>query len=664
MGNKAIWRSGCSAVLALVVLAPAGGAEPARESTLAKVRELVETDPRGAEAALEFLLKGDLSAPQRVDALVLKGRALVSLGRLEEAGRTADEAVHLAAGLQDEARRLDGETVRCGVLAFQGHYAEALEPTRQAYQKARALGLKPQEARLANLLGAVHNFNGQVVLAIDYYLNALRLAEELGEKRTRLQILHNLGGLYLVSHSTDKCLSTLEQALPEARKSGGPELLAGLLVTKASALEQAGRVPEEVQALEEALEVSRRSGLIRVEATALANLADLNLTLGHFEKAKAMAEQAQVLCGEMGDRFQQLTTKVTQAQAMAHLGHRDQAIQIMREALAAFQQGGHPLEVMQLQGILAETLEAAGRYREALDVYKAFKASSDGVMQKEGQNAIARFREQYEAERREREIEDLTVENRVQTAELKRRRIQHLLTVGGIVSLAVIVALLAMRQRAVKRTQRQLRELNARLEELSLTDPLTGLWNRRYFETRIEDEAAHARRQAQAGESVRLGMLLLDIDHFKPLNDTEGHVVGDQVLRILGQRFAETLRQSDITIRWGGEEFLVLSRETTEEGLRDLAMRVLEAVNGAPFEAGGKLLRVTCSIGFCLYPIGGDLDWKQALEVADWALYRAKDGGRDCAVGVQAGPGLQGGQGREVLGNLEESLAQGLLQLV
>jgi two-component system cell cycle response regulator len=171
-----------------------------------------------------------------------------------------------------------------------------------------------------------------------------------------------------------------------------------------------------------------------------------------------------------------------------------------------------------------------------------------------------------------------------------------------------------------------------RLVLSGLTDILTGWHNRRYLERRLPEELARAQRYEQP-----LSALLLDVDHFKDINDTHGHHVGDRVLREIAQRVKGALRATDVTVRYGGEEFAVLLPQTSLDDAAELAERIREAVGCAPCVAGDPLVAVTLSIGAAecrpqagsgaLRPLGEAL-----LKAADQALYRAKTGGRNQVV--------------------------------
>ncbi len=186
------------------------------------------------------------------------------------------------------------------------------------------------------------------------------------------------------------------------------------------------------------------------------------------------------------------------------------------------------------------------------------------------------------------------------------------------------------------------------LEESALTDPLTGLRNRRFIVQRMDDDLRLVRRQfeeaqrrgAPPPEDADLCFVMVDLDHFKSINDQHGHPAGDAVLVQMRERLQEVFRESDYLVRWGGEEFLVVARGTSREGLPELAERARNLVASRPFVLpGGAPLSVTCSIGYACFPLNvanpRAEHWSEALALADAALYAAKREGRNRWVGVQ-----------------------------
>lgn len=187
---------------------------------------------------------------------------------------------------------------------------------------------------------------------------------------------------------------------------------------------------------------------------------------------------------------------------------------------------------------------------------------------------------------------------------------------------AAITAAVAVIQRA--QVVENARADNARLERLAQTDPLTQLLNRRAFTERLQQEMERALRY-----DASLALLLVDLDHFKAVNDTHGHLVGDDALRDLARLLLETVRTADVVARYGGEEFLVLLPETDDAGAEGFAERIRQAVEAHRFDSGGATLRLTASLGVALFPAPRVHTAEDLFVRADAALYRAKADGRN-----------------------------------
>ncbi|MCU6433583.1 GGDEF domain-containing protein [Undibacterium sp. Jales W-56] len=202
----------------------------------------------------------------------------------------------------------------------------------------------------------------------------------------------------------------------------------------------------------------------------------------------------------------------------------------------------------------------------------------------------------------------------------------------------------------LQKTQLQLEQALKELEEASLTDPLTGLKNRRFLSQNIEADVALSVRSYQASSTPEeptgpkdtdLLMFLVDLDHFKQVNDKYGHAAGDAILVQIRQRLQQVFRDSDYLIRWGGEEFLIVARGTSRDRAEELAERVRNIVAEIPFQLEGDVfIGQTCSIGFACFPFvkayPRAIDWQDVIDIADIALYSAKHCGRNSWVGLHA----------------------------
>ena len=216
-------------------------------------------------------------------------------------------------------------------------------------------------------------------------------------------------------------------------------------------------------------------------------------------------------------------------------------------------------------------------------------------------------------------------------------RFRVLVTLGTMFAMAFLIFFKHYR------LNEELKRTNKVLQEASLTDPLTGLRNRRYFLSTIEGEVDHVLRSYADNRDQRtrdLVFYLIDADNFKEVNDRYGHDVGDRVLVEMACRISSAIRHSDVLVRWGGEEFLILSRYTDRTEAKTLSARVLAAVSDTPFtlKNPNETICRTCSIGWAAFPwLSEDpeiVNYEQVLNFADRALGEAKRAGKNRAVGL------------------------------
>jgi polar amino acid transport system substrate-binding protein len=188
-----------------------------------------------------------------------------------------------------------------------------------------------------------------------------------------------------------------------------------------------------------------------------------------------------------------------------------------------------------------------------------------------------------------------------------------------LVGLGILLLLLLLRELVVRQYKIKLQALNKELEQLSNTDPLTGIANRRSLNHAFEKEINRADRYRSTFSAV-----MLDVDHFKEINDNFGHHAGDHVLKAIADLVGTTIRTNDLVGRWGGEEFVILCPETDQYGALQLAETVRQKIQSHDF---GIPLRITASLGIAEYREGLSLD--ELIKTVDTALYDAKKAGRN-----------------------------------
>jgi diguanylate cyclase (GGDEF)-like protein len=226
----------------------------------------------------------------------------------------------------------------------------------------------------------------------------------------------------------------------------------------------------------------------------------------------------------------------------------------------------------------------------------------------------------------------------------------------------VLEGTVADRTEELRVANEHLRDYSARLETASMTDPLTGLWNRRYLLSQLPADLAHFHRELSRPQMSGQVMTfaVVDIDYFKEINDRYGHDAGDDVLEQFAKLLVDQVRTGDYVVRWGGEEFLIVFRPMPSEEVSRVVARLVEAIGTHEFVIdGGQIIRLTASIGVSEYPPFRDspsaIDWSQTVTLADKALLHIKRDGRDGWCRVRPTPWVEP---VTLVGRLDKSLSE------
>lgn len=318
-----------------------------------------------------------------------------------------------------------------------------------------------------------------------------------------------------------------------------------------------------------------------------------------------------------------------------------------------------PLEVkIDVYKRISNLDDAVIKYAGMEQFYKLFEEKLESQL-KQSSTSVAStaelHREQQESRLRNELLEK---EIALKTAEQEKRegQIRFMVAASLVLLLLVLITIIRLNQK---------RRMAEQFEELSVMDVLTGLKNRRFLEQNIGREMSYIKRSQVNQTGHALGIYLLDIDHFKDVNDTYGHEIGDQILVEFTKRINETIRDTDLFVRWGGEEFILVARLDNIDGLHLLAERIVKAVKQSPYLVRqGHSIDITCTVGSVVYPCVENpekhISWNKLVQLADLALYYGKQKKRDCWVCIEK---ISNYESRNIVLELgfEESLKEGLL---
>ena len=312
----------------------------------------------------------------------------------------------------------------------------------------------------------------------------------------------------------------------------------------------------------------------------LINLADVHTKAGRHVPALLAVEQALPIVRRHGDQRLEQAVLHNAALARIGLGRIDEARPDMDRSLELAQRGGATAEAALSLREFSQAMAKAGAVGEALELYHRERRLTDEANALNRQTALESLRTANDSERKDRDIELLGRDNALKAEALANHELTQRVAVLLTVAVALGLAVAGMLVWRLRETQRRLVASQAQLRVQSERDPLTQLANRRHFQAVM--------RQRPSGAGFGGALLMIDIDHFKQVNDRHGHAAGDAVLVEVARRLNDAVRGEDLVVRWGGEEFLVLARDVPVTQLEAMVQRVLQKVAQMPVSAGGS----------------------------------------------------------------------------
>ena len=597
--------------------------------------------PPKALAALVKLDAQARAAPlhEKADYLELLSWAYRATGDNKAGTALADELLALARSSKDN-RTLAMAMMTKGYSAFKNN------------QKTLSHQLVWEGERIANLTddlelrtratlssGDAYVEDGNFPAALGKIQVGLKLAREFGKPRLLVSALDALATLYGQMHEFDKGFEALAEATAIAEKTNSPGRMSVLKSTEYGLAIQTNQPQRGLRALLAGLEYEKQIGATGMMASSLANLSDSYLKERDYPRTIAYSLEAIAAGQKINDDNTVATARLNLGQALLGQGRMAEGKKNFEEGLAWYEKSDSKPE---LQDVLIEygaALEHAGDYAGAVKAYHRERAISNELFEKRRQKATLELQEKYEAEKKQRQIELLSRENQLKTTEIINRRLQQRVWWLLAVVFALAAGIVGILYRKVRHANAQLKVKNLELKQQSSRDPLTGLYNRRHFQEFMRTHLQVEKRGAgTSGEEIVGALFLLDVDHFKHVNDTYGHAAGDSVLKMISDSMREILRETDMIVRWGGEEFLAFLPAIPRSGVEEIARRLLVGISSTVIEYQDTKISVDVSIGFAPFPLVPGthaLPWERAVNLVDMALYLAKAHGRNRAYGVR-----------------------------
>ncbi|RZU01050.1 GGDEF domain-containing protein [Rivibacter subsaxonicus] len=570
--------------------------------------------------------------PRRSEALQVLGLMFALGGDATAARGVADELARLGSDDPTGLALPAADLVRGGATAAAG------EPLRQADRLiASALDRLPADvpgrvrlrflAKHADIKGDMGEFDA----ALQLHQEALRLADAEGADWQRVDQRAALAYLCFRIGQRDRGRQLIDEARAMGELIGDHLSLSTVHNIDGMLLQGVGDPVLELRAMERALEQARLAQAPRAELVMLGNMADYHLQRGHYELALRTARSVLPMARAARSTDAEVAALANMGLALISLHRKGEGMRYVRESLAIDERRGAVSSMKDMHGELGRYLEQAGELRDAYAAYQRYRALADEVLRRDQQQVVLELQERFDDENRTRALALLRSDNALNAEQLRTRQLQQRLWAAAALAAAASMLLALWAVRRLRRANQKLEQGNRLLQQQSERDALTGLANRHQVRQRLESESD--------AQGLQASLFMIDLDHFKVVNDRLGHASGDKVLEAIARRLEPVVRERDLVARWGGEEFVVIAWGLPAEAGRALARRLLAAICAEDIVVDGRALRVTASIGHASFPLAPAAEptpWPVAIELVDAALYLAKARGRNVAVGIEA----------------------------
>jgi diguanylate cyclase (GGDEF)-like protein len=522
------------------------------------------------------------------------------LGMQENVLGTTLQALSLFQSLSDERGEADAYNLIGNIYDRKGDYADAIEYHHKSLAIRRRIGDRDGEAGSLNNIAIAHTQMAQFSDAFEYLLNSLEAADS--QPSAASYALYNIAQIFTQINDLEKAQDYYRQSLDLNQKTNDRALESSILADLGKVHALLKNHNDALGYLHRSLEIARTTGNLHDQGIALSILGMAHQEGGNYlmagkclyealeimEQTDARAEQSEVLCLLGRNHLKQ--------------GKIGESIALLNQSLAIAQEININEKIRNARYALAEVYQAIGDFEQALNHYRIYHNIWKSFYSQDSERRIQAIFARSEIEKARQDAE----EERYKTHQLSQA--------------------LSEAQKSENEKSRLLSQLEIQaemLEQLAREDGLTGLNNRRWLDVQLNQEFERARRFQHP-----FSIAMLDVDHFKSINDRFSHQVGDEVLRQIAKILRTSCRLVDCIGRYGGEEFMIILVETTPTQAHEICTKIMDNIRGFDWSLIHENIdQVTLSIG-----LGENVNTQTPAEmvaIADRQLYRAKQQGRD-----------------------------------
>ena len=485
-----------------------------------------------------------------------------------------------------------------------------------------------------NVLGRLFRADSQYEQALQHFISGMDVISKTNDRftvRRRAFLNFNMARVHAELKNWPQARQLTEQLVDDAIKYQHLDMLPDfyLLLGYIAGIEK--RLEDAIKFDTLGLEAALASDKQRLALTFENNIAVTHIDLKQYGRAKAILERAMQRAISIDNEYSRQLSLLNLGYIRVLEGEHDAGIEQIKASMDYFRQHATKVDFESYYDSLSNAYAVAGRYQEQADLLLERMALREDIRTTVREARLNDLQNRYDTKAKTQQITILEHENTLKAQLLENKQLQQKLTLLFVILMLFAAGALYSLYRKVRQSNKKLYETNQQLAIQSQRDPLTGLFNRRALHEHMQGRAKNRRENDK--DATLTGILMLDIDFFKRINDHYGHSAGDAVLIEVSQRLVESCREQDLVVRWGGEEILLLLDNISLEQVPIFIKRILNIVADRPIQYEQHKINITVSGGFIHLPFANiseeELDWEKVMQIADMALYLSKANGRN-----------------------------------
>ena len=510
---------------------------------------------------------------------------------------------------------------------------QALELLEQAVALAESSNYQHLKARSINIQAIIYSNTDNKVAGVNAYLKAIKIFEKLDDYNYLSKVYNNLSIIYMHLKQWPQAGEFLIKSLNIYKKSKQTSAYSyastyiNLAILKdhlhlAKITKYVDEDMSKLDLLRIAAEYADKSGSERLKVNVMVNRASALVTEGMFEEAKELSE----LCINKAMEHQFLLHEGscygTYGQALVGLKDGEKGLLYLKKSFDIYKSMNSDFDMMNTHNALAKEYVRQENFKEAYTHQKQYIKLQLRQMDTKRNDKIIALQAKFDYKQQQQEIELLNLKNSLQQSKLTQKKIYEILWICLALLLMVVAAVVLLRYVGLEKRFTQVMGKNKKLYRDSYHDQLTNLYNRRFLDETLN---------SFIGNQSFYALIVLDIDHFKSVNDNYGHDYGDQALKEIAKTLKHSLREGDLVFRFGGEEFVLLMATEELEVAKVFSERLRQVIADTPIIYQGQSVNLTASFGIANIVAADKLskNWSEYFKQADMALYSAKDQGRN-----------------------------------